>query len=168
MFSRRWPLQKLRYRSPNSRARYARRQVQSSAYEPTRRSVLRHSRSRFRSVPAIAQTIRTGPHSFSGPTTHHDVRKVNARVAHSVRESVHLSVLRNGCIVVLLDMGSPLRVRFAHEIGAQFPPILTNSGRLLLAYLPPELLEEHLDNDPDYAEFSPPQKEAFHEELKNP
>jgi DNA-binding IclR family transcriptional regulator len=87
-------------------------------------------------------------------------------LAHSVRESVHLSVLSNGRIVVLLDMGSPLRVRFAHEIGAQFPPVLTNSGRLLLAYLTPELLEEHLDKDPDYAEFSPTQREAFHEELK--
>jgi DNA-binding IclR family transcriptional regulator len=87
-------------------------------------------------------------------------------LADSVRESVHLSVLSNGRIVVLLDIGSPLRVRFAHEIGAQFPPVLTNSGRLLLAYLPPELLEEHLEKDPDYAEFSPVQKEAFHEELK--
>ncbi len=87
-------------------------------------------------------------------------------LADSVQESVHLSVLSNGRIVVLLDIGSPLRVRFAHEIGAQFPPVLTNSGRLLLAYLPPELLEEHLEKDPDYAEFSPAQKEAFHEELK--
>jgi DNA-binding IclR family transcriptional regulator len=87
-------------------------------------------------------------------------------LAESVRESVHLSVLSNGRIVVLLDIGSPLRVRFAHEIGAQFPPVLTNSGRLLLAYLPPELLEENLQKDPDYAEFSSAQKEAFHEELK--
>jgi DNA-binding IclR family transcriptional regulator len=87
-------------------------------------------------------------------------------LAESVRESVHLSVLSNGRIVVLLDIGSPLRVRFAHEIGAQFPPVLTNSGRLLLAYLSPELLEENLAKDPDYAEFSSAQKEAFHEELK--
>jgi len=87
-------------------------------------------------------------------------------LAESVRESVHLSVLSSGRIVVLLDIGSPLRVRFAHEIGSQFPPVLTNSGRLLLAYLPPELLEEHIEKDPDYAEFSPDQKDAFHEELK--
>jgi DNA-binding IclR family transcriptional regulator len=87
-------------------------------------------------------------------------------LAEAVRESVHLSVFSNGRIVVLLDIGSPLRVRFAHEIGAQFPPVLTNSGRLLLAYLPPELLQEHLERDPEYAEFSVAQREAFHEELK--
>lgn len=87
-------------------------------------------------------------------------------LAESVRESVHLSVLSGGHIVVLLDVGSPLRVRFAHEIGAQFPSVLTNSGRLLLAYLPPEALEDHLRKDQDYAQFSPPEREAFHEELK--
>jgi len=87
-------------------------------------------------------------------------------LADSVQESVHLSVLSNGRIVVLLDVGSPLRVRFAHEIGAQFPPVLTNSGRLLLAYLSPEMLQEHLEKDPDYAEFSSTQRDAFHEELK--
>lgn len=87
-------------------------------------------------------------------------------LADSVRESVHLSALSNGRMVVLLDVGSPLRVRFAHEIGAQFPPVLTNSGRLLLAYLSPELLEEHLGKDPEYAELSSSQRDAFHEEMK--
>ena len=87
-------------------------------------------------------------------------------LADSVQESVHLSALSNGRMVVLLDVGSPLRVRFAHEIGAQFPPVLTNSGRLLLAYLSPELLEEHLGKDPDYAELSSPERDAFHEEMK--
>jgi DNA-binding IclR family transcriptional regulator len=87
-------------------------------------------------------------------------------LAESVRESVHLSVLNHGRLVVLLDMGSPLRVRFAHEIGAQFSPVLTNSGRLLLAYLPPEVLEDHLAKDSDYAQFSPTELKSFGEELK--
>jgi DNA-binding IclR family transcriptional regulator len=87
-------------------------------------------------------------------------------LTESVRESAHLSVLNHGRLVVLLDMGSPLQVRFAHEIGAQFPPVLTNSGRLLLAYLLPEDLENHLLKDPDYAQLSPTGREAFHEELK--
>jgi DNA-binding IclR family transcriptional regulator len=87
-------------------------------------------------------------------------------LAESVRESVHLSVLSNRRIVVLLDIGSPLRVRFTHEVGSQFSPILTNSGRLLLAYLSPEALEDHLSKDPDYAELSAAEREAFHEELK--
>ena len=87
-------------------------------------------------------------------------------LAGSVRESVHLSVLSHGRLVVLLDVGSPLRVRFAHEIGAQFPPVLTNSGRLLLAYLPQEELEDYLTKDHDYSQFSIAQRESFHEELK--
>jgi DNA-binding IclR family transcriptional regulator len=87
-------------------------------------------------------------------------------VAESVRESVHLSVLSNRRIVVLLDIGSPLRVRFTHEVGAQFPAVFTNSGRLLLAYLSPEALEDHLAKDPDYVQFSAVEREAFHEELK--
>ena len=87
-------------------------------------------------------------------------------LADTVRESVHLSVLSSGHGVVLLDVGSPLRVRFSHEIGSQFSPVLTNSGHLLMAYLSPELLEEHLAKDHDYAQFSAAQREAFHEELK--
>jgi DNA-binding IclR family transcriptional regulator len=87
-------------------------------------------------------------------------------LAESVRESVHLSVLSNRRIVVLLDIGSPLRVRFTHEVGSQFSPVLTNSGRLLLAYLSPEAFEEHLDKDPDYAQLSAAEREAFREELK--
>ena len=87
-------------------------------------------------------------------------------LAQSVNESVHLSALNHGRLVVLLDVGSPFRVRFAHEVGAQFPPVLTNSGRLLLAYLSPEDLGEHLANDPDYAGLTEACRETFHEELK--
>ena len=87
-------------------------------------------------------------------------------LAESVRESVHLSVLSHGRLVVLLDVGSPLRVRFAHEVGGQFPPVQTNSGRLLLAYLSPEDLEAHLTQDPDYARLNGAEREALQEELK--
>jgi DNA-binding IclR family transcriptional regulator len=83
-----------------------------------------------------------------------------------VRESVHLSVLSHGRLVVLLDASSPLRVSFTHEVGAQFPPVLTNSGRLLLAYLSPEDLQLHLNNDPDYERLTTAQREAFREELR--
>lgn len=87
-------------------------------------------------------------------------------LAECVNESVHLSALNHGRLVVLLDVGSPYRVRFAHEVGAQFPPLLTNSGRLLLAYLSPEELHEHLAKDPDYAALDATGREAFHGELR--
>jgi len=87
-------------------------------------------------------------------------------LAQRVKESVHLSVLSHGRGVVLLDVGSPMRFRFAHEIGSQFSPVLTNSGRLLLAYLSGEELADLLAGDPDYARLSKEQREEFHEELK--
>lgn len=87
-------------------------------------------------------------------------------LAHSVRESVHLSVLSHGRLVVLLDVGSPSRVRFAHEIGGQFSPVLTNSGRLLLANLPVPDLEDHLKMDPDYRQLSSRELKSFREHLK--
>jgi DNA-binding IclR family transcriptional regulator len=88
-------------------------------------------------------------------------------LAESVRESVHLSVLDCRRLIVLLDVGSPLRIRFTHEVGGQFPPVLTNSGRLLLAYLSPEDLEELLSKDPEYARFSSAGRDALREELRN-
>ena len=87
-------------------------------------------------------------------------------VAEAVRESVHLSALSNRRMVVLLDIGSSLRVRFTHEVGSRFSPVLTNSGRLILAYLSPEALEEHLAQDPDYTQLSTAEREGFLEELK--
>jgi DNA-binding IclR family transcriptional regulator len=87
-------------------------------------------------------------------------------LAESVRESVHLSVLSNRRIVVLQDVGSPLRVRFTHEVGSQFSPVLTNSGRLLLAYLSPEACEEVLAKDSDYAQLAAAEQATFQEELK--
>jgi DNA-binding IclR family transcriptional regulator len=105
--------------------------------------------------------------------THSPVERILAisgkpmrELAQSMRESVHLSVLSHGRLVVILDVGSPLRVRFAHEIGGQFSPILTNSGRLLLAQLPPQDLEGILNKDPDYQQLSRAKQRSFQMELK--
>ncbi len=87
-------------------------------------------------------------------------------LADSSRESVHLSVLNHRRLVVLMDVPSPLRVRFAHQVGSQFSPVTTNSGRLLLAYLNPDDLKAHLAEDMDYARLSKAKREEFHEELK--
>jgi DNA-binding IclR family transcriptional regulator len=88
------------------------------------------------------------------------------QLAAAVNESVHLSVMTHGALMVLADVGSPWRIRFVHEVGARFPLVRTNSGRLLLAYLSPEGLEETLSNDPDYAALGEAERQAFHEELK--
>lgn len=87
-------------------------------------------------------------------------------LADSSHESVHLSVLNHGRLVVLMDVASPLRVRFAHQVGSRFSPVMTNSGRLLLAYLNPDDLNTHLTEDEDYPNLSKSKREEFHDELK--
>lgn len=88
-------------------------------------------------------------------------------LADSCRESVHLSVLNHGRLIVLMDVPSSLRVRFAHQVGSQFSPLLTNSGRLLLSYLAPEHLESYLAEDEDFAKLSKLKREKFRAELKD-
>lgn len=53
-----------------------------------------------------------------------------------VRQSCHLSVLDQNRLLVVAQEVSPEPVRISIEVGAQFDPIRTASGRLLLASLP--------------------------------
>jgi DNA-binding IclR family transcriptional regulator len=51
------------------------------------------------------------------------------------RESCHLSVLERGRLLVVAQEESPERVRLSIEVGGEFDPVLTASGRLLLAFV---------------------------------
>jgi DNA-binding IclR family transcriptional regulator len=86
-------------------------------------------------------------------------------LAESVEESVHLSVLTRGRLLVLLDVGSPSKVRISIEAGSQFDPVATNSGRLLLAHLEPGELDSSLARDSEYGGFTDGQKADFHRVL---
>jgi DNA-binding IclR family transcriptional regulator len=104
--------------------------------------------------------------------THSPVEHILRVAAHPMREladlvneSVHLSVVAHGHLVVLADVGSPYRIRFTHEVGARFSLVGTNSGRLLLAHLAPEALEHILRGDPEYASLDEAERDAFHAEL---
>lgn len=55
-------------------------------------------------------------------------------LARALRESVHLSVLADGALVVLAQVDSPEPRRLSIEVGRRFPPLETCSGRLLLAF----------------------------------
>lgn len=107
--------------------------------------------------------------SHSYPPVEH-LTRVSGRfmreLADLSHESVHLSVLNHGRLVVLMDVASPLRVRFAHQVGGQFSPVATNSGRLLLAYLSDDELNDYLAADEDFARFSKKQRDEFHDELE--
>lgn len=75
-------------------------------------------------------------------------------LAHELHESCHLSVLAEGRLIVLAQVESPDRIRISVETGGSFPATLTASGRLLLAHLEPEELQQLLARDEDYARMS--------------
>ncbi len=60
-------------------------------------------------------------------------------------ESCHLSVLERGRLLVVAQQESPARVRLSIEVGGEFDPVTTASGRLLLSGLDEVALEEVLE-----------------------
>jgi DNA-binding IclR family transcriptional regulator len=87
-------------------------------------------------------------------------------LAAATGESVHLSVIRHGELVVLQDVGSPWRVRISIEAGSRFPVVNTTSGRLLLAHLSEDEQDAFLANDADFRALPANRKEALLRELR--
>ena len=71
-------------------------------------------------------------------------------LARRVRESVHLSVLSDGKLLVLSQVESQNRTRVSVEVGAKFPVVRTASGRILLANLSQEELQATLARDEEW------------------
>ena len=82
-------------------------------------------------------------------------------LARSLRESVHLSVLSQGKLVVLAQEESPEPRRLSIEVGGRFPAVHTVSGRLLLAHLSKDDLDELLSTDPDFRALGPAERRRF-------
>jgi DNA-binding IclR family transcriptional regulator len=82
-------------------------------------------------------------------------------VARRVRESVHLSVLSDGKLLVLSQVESQNRTRVSVEIGARFPVVLTASGRILLAHLAQDRLRDLLARDEDWARLGAPARARY-------
>lgn len=82
-------------------------------------------------------------------------------ITNILRESCHLSVLRQGKVVILKEMLSPARVRLSVPVGGRFSPVSTVSGRLLLAYLSEDALVAFLANSDEYAALNEAGQEAF-------
>jgi len=86
-------------------------------------------------------------------------------LARRIHESVHLSVLSDGKLLVLSQMESQNRTRVSVEIGGRFPAVLTASGRILLAHLPQEELRGFLARDEDWARLGAAARERFLSDL---
>lgn len=65
-----------------------------------------------------------------------------------IGESCHLSVLDRGKLLVVAQQESPARVRLSIEVGGEFDPVATASGRLLLSALEGAAFEEVLAASP--------------------
>jgi DNA-binding IclR family transcriptional regulator len=87
-------------------------------------------------------------------------------LAETAGESVHLSAINNGRLVVLLDVGTPGRWRISFDVGARFPVLQTNSGRLLAAHMSEEARAEVLSLDPDYTAMNVTERLALIAELE--
>lgn len=86
-------------------------------------------------------------------------------LTHEVRESCHLSVIHRGELLVLAQEESPQKLRLSVEVGATFPLLHTVSGRLLLAHLAPDELEETLRANDEYAASAPEERATIGERL---
>lgn len=75
-------------------------------------------------------------------------------LTEKVRESVHLSVLENDRLLVVAQQESPERVRLSIEVGAEFDPVATASGRLLLAHVSAERRERACAGSPAWKAMS--------------
>ena len=82
-------------------------------------------------------------------------------LARRIRESVHLSVLSGGKLLVLAQIDSQNRTRVSVEVGGRFPAVLTASGRILLAHLAQDELRGFLARDEDWARLAAPARERF-------
>jgi DNA-binding IclR family transcriptional regulator len=82
-------------------------------------------------------------------------------VARRIRESVHLSVLSDGKLLVLSQVESQNRTRVSVEVGAKFPVVRTASGRILLAHLREEELKETLAHDEEWERLGPAARSRF-------
>ncbi|HYC70332.1 MAG TPA: IclR family transcriptional regulator [Opitutaceae bacterium] len=82
-----------------------------------------------------------------------------------VRESCHLSVLERGKLLVVAQQESPERVRLSIEVGGQFDPVQTASGRLLLAHVDEAERAEVLRGSPAGAALAGRVRAAWEENL---
>ena len=80
------------------------------------------------------------------------------KLADSLRQSCHLSVLSQGRLVVLAEAGSPEPIRLSIAVGSGFSAMHTASGRLLLATMAEGDRRKFLEKDPDFLQQSASQK----------
>lgn len=88
-------------------------------------------------------------------------RRPMQALTEATGESCHLSVLDRGRLLVVAQQESPARVRLSIEVGGEFDPVSTASGRLLLAALDEAGVDEALAASPAGRELGGRGRKAF-------
>jgi DNA-binding IclR family transcriptional regulator len=94
-------------------------------------------------------------------------RAAMRHVAQTLRESCHIGILRDDRLIILAQEESPEPLRFSVELGRPFPAILTSSGRLLLAQLAADELDERLSRSQEYRDLSESERSELHAGLRD-
>lgn len=92
------------------------------------------------------QVYELGVTVFPNLDLHEAAKPVLASLRQSTGETVHLAVLDNLDVVYLERLESPQTLRIFHDLGYRRPAHTSSTGKLLLAYLPEDVLMERLRN----------------------
>jgi DNA-binding IclR family transcriptional regulator len=87
-------------------------------------------------------------------------------LARRFRASVHIGILQDFQLFILAQEESPEPIRISVEVGKKFPAIKTASGRLMLAFLAAEELEQFFKQDPYYRGLSKKQQQHFQKQIE--
>jgi DNA-binding IclR family transcriptional regulator len=88
------------------------------------------------------------------------------KLAVSLKQSCHLSVLYNDQLMVICQAKSPSPIALSIEEGSLFPLVLTASGRTLLAFLAEDERLNILNRIPLYKSYSARKQKAFLQSLE--
>ncbi len=86
-------------------------------------------------------------------------------LAKRFRASVHIGILQDFQLFILAQEESPEPIRISVEVGKKFPALKTASGRLMLAFLAEEKLEQFFQQDPYYRALTKKQQQRFQRQL---
>jgi len=83
------------------------------------------------------------------------------KLAAALGQSCHLSVVKNGRLLVVTQAESPAPVAISVAEGGIFPLLGTTSGQLLLAYMQPDRRAQLLQRDPEYRKLNESERQRF-------
>ena len=86
-------------------------------------------------------------------------------IAESIRESVHLSILRGDSVLILAQEESPEPIRLSLSVGTKQAILKTASGRLLIAQWEDSRQEAFLENNSYYQSLSTKEQENLLQSL---